>query len=233
MLFRSRAKIARGQFDDDQKFILVAPDDEILGSGHTDLVSFNELYDMAVAQAPLYLDAGYSPDDEIQVLLTTDDDYGEDHQQLVIEWTLEELMHSVQESAEPNDDELFGSEPALTGAKRLIYNAGRRILHSLEQAWNNPAIQREYKEYQEAGDTDAQFDQVVRICKLPFKQVFVVDTVIREFAGMEGLNDYGWMIEQGEFNDLVDAWQRFRDDADIEHEDWFQRDARDFTGGLR
>ena len=394
-LNRVRAQISQQKFDDYQKFILVAPDDEIIGQGPIDLVSFNELHDMAVAQAPLYMDAEYDLEDEIQILLVTDNDYGQDHEKLIISWTLGELMHGSQvraepddaelfgnnlrdrhlsdrlqavygqihdhgdagydfldgygsqllfnrmwskyqnvngdvleaicreatdrqieqmiqeleevvdnlesglnESAEPtdaelfgsdnehrrsratqareriaelvdvlepeeayehvademnmdvedlynlldddsltesepDDKELFGSEPALTGAKRLIYNAGRRILHSLEQAWRNPAIQREYNEYREAGDTDAQFDQVVRICKLPFKQVFVVDTVIREFAGMEGLNDYGWMIESGEFNDLVDAWQRFRDDADIEHEDWFQRDARDFTGGLR
>lgn len=142
-------------------------------------------------------------------------------------------QHDTMLESDASDEELFGSEPALTGAKRLIYNAGRRILHSLEQAWRNPAIQREYNEYLDADDSDAMFDQVVRICKLPFKQVFVVDTIIREFVGMEGLNDYGHMIDHGEFNDLVDGWQRFRDDPDIEHEDWFHREARDFTGGLR
>ena len=60
----------------------------------------------------------------------------------------------LDEADDASDDELFGSEPALSGAKRLIYNAGRKILHSLEQAWRNPAIQREYNEYLDADDSD-------------------------------------------------------------------------------
>ncbi len=211
-------------------FMLVAPDSEILGQLPASAENHKRLLKRAREEAPNYIEAGYGIYDEMEIVLVNNGNF--DGQKKIQVFTLSELMN-IAESGEPNDDDLFGSEPALSGAKRLIYNAGRKILHSLEQAWQNPAIQREYKEYQEVGDTDAQFDQVVRIVKLPFKQVFVVDTIIREFAGAEGLNDFGWMIESGEFNDLVDAWQRFRDDPDIEHEDWFQRDARDFTGGLK
>ena len=60
---------------------------------------------------------------------------------------LDQNYHNLSEplgedEADASDDELFGAEPALSGAKRLIYNAGRKILHSLEQAWRNPAIQK-------------------------------------------------------------------------------------------
>ncbi len=234
---RTNASVSENDMSDDDLFgetsnifMLVAPDSEILGQLPASAENHKRLLKRAREEAPNYIEAGYGIYDEMEIVLVNNGNF--DGQKKIQVFTLSELMN-IAESGEPNDDDLFGSEPALSGAKRLIYNAGRKILHSLEQAWQNPAIQREYKEYQEVGDTDAQFDQVVRIVKLPFKQVFVVDTIIREFAGAEGLNDFGWMIESGEFNDLVDAWQRFRDDPDIEHEDWFQRDARDFTGGLK
>jgi len=129
---------------------------------------------------------------------------------------------------EDSDDDLFGAQPS--GAKGMIYQVGKQILNRLEQSWGVPDIQTEYNKYQEVGDSDAQFDQVVRITKKPFKQVFVVDTIIREFAGMEGLNDFGWMLNSGQFHELTDAWERFKNDDDIESEDWFQREAQDFMG---
>lgn len=126
------------------------------------------------------------------------------------------------------DDELFGSDSS--GMKGIIYRTGRQMLLRLEQSWNDPAVQREYKEYLEAGDDDAMFDQVVRLTRVQFKHAFVVDTILREFTTQEGLNDFGWMLDSGEFQDLVDAWERFREDADIENEPWFQREVQDFKG---
>lgn len=126
------------------------------------------------------------------------------------------------------DDELFGSDSS--GMKGIIYRTGRQMLSRLSQSWNDPNVRFEYKEYQEADDSDAMFDQVVRLTRVKFKQAFVIDTILREYAGMAGLNDFGWMLESGEFQDLVDAWERFREDADIEQEDWFQREVQDFKG---
>jgi hypothetical protein len=126
------------------------------------------------------------------------------------------------------DDELFGSDSS--GMKGIIYRTGRQMLSRLAQSWNDPNVQFEYKEYQEADDSDAMFDQAVRLTKVKFKQAFVIDTILREFAGSEGINDFGWMLDSGEFQDLVDAWERFREDADIENESWFQREVQDFKG---
>jgi hypothetical protein len=156
-----------------------------------------------------------------------------------VDWPLEKNIsphqvkpeHIINEAVEDHDDELFGAQPA--GAKGMIYQVGKQILNQLEQSWSVPDIRTEYKQYQEAGDTDAQFDQVVRITKKPFRQAFVVDIIIREFAGMEGLNDFGWMLDNGQFHELTDAWERFKNDDDIESEDWFQNAVRDFTGGLK
>ncbi len=148
----------------------------------------------------------------------------------IVEYHTELNLYDIDKivSEDADDDELFGAQPL--GAKGMIYQVGKQILNQLEQSWSVPAIRTEYNEYQEAGDSDAQFDQVVRITKKPFKQTFVVDTIIREFAGMEGLNDFGWMLNNGQFHELKDAWERFKNDDDIESEDWFQREAQDFMG---
>ena len=62
-----------------------------------------------------------------------------------------------------SDEELFGNTPTMSGAKRLIHTAGRKIFYSLQQAWQDPAIQREYKEYDEVEDLDAQIKQLKSI----------------------------------------------------------------------
>ncbi len=127
-----------------------------------------------------------------------------------------------------SDDDLFGTQPA--GARGIIYQFGRQMLSRLENSWNNPHVQQQYDDFEKADDGDAMFYLIIDITKAKFRQAMVVDNILREFTDMEGLNDFGWMIEEGRFQDLVDAWERFKNDADIESEDWFQREVQDFMG---
>jgi hypothetical protein len=131
---------------------------------------------------------------------------------------------------ENTDDELFGAGTVGSGMKDIIYRTGKRLLSELADSWSLEDVRYEYNEYQEADDSDAMFSLVVRESGVKMRQAFAIDTILREFTNMEGLNDFGWMIEQGQFHELLDAWERFRADADIENETWFQREVQDFKG---
>jgi hypothetical protein len=137
-------------------------------------------------------------------------------------------MKSHEFIRENTDDELFGSDA--DGTKAIVYRTGKKMLTRLENSYKEPAVRYEYNQYLEANDVDALFSLVTRLTGVKFKQAFVIDTILREFAGSEGLNDFGWMLVSGEFQDLLNAWERFREDTDIEQEDWFQREVQDFKG---
>ena len=58
----------------------------------------------------------------------------------------------------------------------------------------------------------------------------MIDTILREFNTAYGLTDFGWMLEDDEFQDLIDAWEQFRRDSNVEYEDWFKHNLQDFKG---
>jgi phage tail protein X len=82
----------------------------------------------------------------------------------------------------------------------------------------------------EHDDVDAIWYQVLDITGAKFRQAMVVDNILREFSSNEGLADFGQMLTNGTFHELTDAWERFKNDTDIEGEDWFQREVQDFMG---
>ena len=136
------------------------------------------------------------------------------------------------------DDEMFGT--SASAGQRMIYTYGKQLLHKLEQAYNNPQIKQEYRELTwneetdeplDRTDTDAQFQLVVQATGAEFGKALVVDSIVREFAGgMEGLNDFGWMIDDGIFNELTNGWEEFGRSTDVANEDWFRKDLQTFMG---
>jgi hypothetical protein len=137
------------------------------------------------------------------------------------------------------DDELFGTSGK--AGQRMVYTYGKQLLNKLEQAYNtNPQIKQDFRELTwndetneplDRTDPDAQFQLVLRATGAEFGKAFVVDTIIREFGrGMEGLNDFGWMIDDGTFDELVDAWEEFGHSANVADEDWFRKELQTFMG---
>lgn len=151
-----------------------------------------------------------------------DDDFessGPDMQRLREQ--LERLLES-----DPSDDDLFGASVAVE--KRMIYNYGKQMLHKLSQAWDL-GYKDAYDEINKE-DVDALFNLVLQITGAEFKKAIVVDSVIREYTSMEGLHDFGWMLESGEFNTLTDAWKEFGQDTDVGSQDWFKAEMQTFMG---
>jgi hypothetical protein len=124
------------------------------------------------------------------------------------------------------DDELFGS--GYSAVQRQIYETGRQMLQALKDSWKQDSVRSEFQTYMDADDGDAMFDLVQDVTRVHGWPAMVVDTVIREYTAMEGLNDFGWMLEEGSFNDLEEAWERFRTDREIKNEPWFQVEADRF-----
>jgi hypothetical protein len=168
-----------------------------------------------------------------------------DHAQL--DWLTDELANSgklhelvYDKLYEGNtDDELFGTSGK--AGQRMVYTYGKQLLNKLEQAYNtNPQIKQDFRELTwndetdeplDRTDPDAQFQLVLRATGAEFGKAFVVDTIIREFGGgMEGLNDFGWMIDNGTFNELVDAWEEFGRSTNLADENWFRKELQTFMG---
>ena len=137
-------------------------------------------------------------------------------------------MKSHEFIRENTDDELFGSDA--DGTKAIVYRTGKKMLTRLENSWKDPAVRYEYNEYLEANDVDALFSLVTRVTGVKFTQAQVIDTILREFNTAYGLTDFGWMLEDDEFQDLIDAWEQFRRDSNVEYEDWFKHNLQDFKG---
>ena len=188
--------------------------------------------------APDYVDAHVS-------YATFNDGTELDHAQL--DWLTDELANSgklhelvYDKLYEDNtDDELFGTSSK--AGQRMIYTYGKQLLNKLEQAYNtNPQIKQEYRELTwneetdeplDRTDTDAQFQLVLRATGAKFGKAFVVDSIIRDFGGgMEGLNDFGWMIDDGIFDELTNGWEEFGRSATVADEDWFRKELQTFMG---
>jgi hypothetical protein len=187
--------------------------------------------------APDYVDAHVS-------YATFNDGTELDHAQL--DWLTDELANSgklhelvYDKLYEDNtDDEMFGT--SASAGQRMIYTYGKQLLHKLEQAYNNPQIKQEYRELTwneetdeplDRTDTDAQFQLVLRATGAKFGKAFVVDSIIRDFGGgMEGLNDFGWMIDDGIFDELTNGWEEFGRSTDVANQDWFRKELQTFMG---
>jgi hypothetical protein len=148
------------------------------------------------------------------------------------------LNRSSQLGEEESDDEMFGT--SASAGQRMIYTYGKQLLHKLEQAYNDPQIKQEYRELTwneetdeplDRTDTDAQFQLVLRATGAKFGKAFVVNNIIRDFGGgMEGLNDFGWMIDDGIFDELTNGWEEFGRSTDVANQDWFRKELQTFMG---
>ena len=131
-----------------------------------------------------------------------------------------------------SDNDLFGMSSS--AGQRMIYTYGKQLLHKLEQAYNNPRVKAEYEELtqDEEPDTERLFDLVCRSTSTLFGKAFVVDSILREYAGgFSGLNDFGTLIDSGEWqSDIVEMWDMFGNDPDVAQQDWFQKDLQTFMG---
>jgi hypothetical protein len=47
---------------------------------------------------------------------------------------------------------------------------------------------------------------------------------------MEGLNDFGWMIDDGIFDELTNGWEEFGRSTDVANQDWFRKELQTFMG---
>ena len=146
-------------------------------------------------------------------------------------------MKSHEFITESTDDDLFGTSSS--AIQRIIYTFGKQMLHKLEQAYNNPKVKEEYQlmMYDEDGDKlpqpdhDGLFRLVCQITGAPFGKAMIVDGILREYSGYYGLNEFGLAIEHGEWDDeMVEAWDRFGNDTDVAHEEWFQQEVQTFMG---
>lgn len=140
------------------------------------------------------------------------------------------LNRSSRLGEEESDNEMFGTSAG--AGQRMIYTYGKQLLHKLEQAYNNPQIKQKYlKVTQDDEDGDEPFRLVLQATGAEFGKAFVVDTIVREFAGgMEGLNDFGWMIDDGIFDELTNGWEEFGRSTDVANEDWFRKELQTFMG---
>ena len=140
------------------------------------------------------------------------------------------LDRSSRLGEDESDDDMFGT--SASAGQRMIYTYGKRLLHKLEQAYNNPQIKQKYlKVTQDDEDGDEPFRLVLQATGAEFGKAFVVDTIIREFAGgMEGLNDFGWMIDDGIFDELTNGWEEFGRSTDVANQDWFRKELQTFMG---
>ena len=134
---------------------------------------------------------------------------------------------------ENTDTELFAAG-APAGAQREIYHYGLNLLRTLEaegtRAMQDPKIQKYYSDAHDdmgGGGADRIFNLVLDLTGAPFNKAYVVDELVRE-AGYEGLTDFGWMIEEGHYNDLYQAWEEFKKDRTLATDTDFKQSVRRF-----
>lgn len=146
-------------------------------------------------------------------------------------------MKSHEFITENTDDELFGTSSS--ASQRIIYLFGKQILHKLEQAYQHPNVKEDYREmmYDEDGeqlpkpDLDGLFALVCRATGAPFGKAMVVDTILREYSGHYGLNEFGQALDNGDWDsEIAGAWDAFGRDTGAAQEDWFRGEVQDFMG---
>jgi hypothetical protein len=130
------------------------------------------------------------------------------------------------------DDDMFAPASMPPGGQRQIYHYGLNLLHTLEErgrrALENPQFKQAVDQAGDEQDADQLFNFVLELTGASFKKAMVVDTLLREFTGMEGLNDFGWMLESDGLGDLYTAWDSFAQDKEILKDPAFLSDVREF-----
>jgi len=149
------------------------------------------------------------------------------------QWSDDEDEDDYEDDVYEND-EMFASTRVPPDAQRQIYEYGLGLLRTLEEegtrAMKNPRIQKYYSDAHDdmaGGGVDMLFNLVLDLTGAPFDKAYVVDELVRE-AGYEGLIDFGWMIEEGHYNDLYQAWDSFSKDQSLRTDADFKQSARKF-----
>lgn len=139
-----------------------------------------------------------------------------------------------EEVDESTDGDMFASTRVPPDAQRQIYEYGLGLLRTLEEegtrAMQNPKIAKYYNDAHDdmdGGGADMLFSLVLQLTGAPFEKAYVVDEWIRE-SGYEGLIDFGWMIEGGDYGDLWQAWDAFGKDQSLRTSVDFKQSARKF-----
>ena len=157
------------------------------------------------------------------------------------QWSDDEEEEDIYDYDDYDDDEeldetddMFAPTRVPPDAQRQIYEYGLGLLRTLEEegtrAMQNPKIKKYYSDAHDnmdRGGTDMLFNLVLDLTAAPFDKAYVVDEWLRE-SGYEGLIDFGWMIEGGDYGDLWRAWDSFGKNQSLRTDADFKQSARKF-----